>query len=39
MRYGGIPPYEETQGYVTHVLTYYQRYRASADFAAASTDR
>jgi soluble lytic murein transglycosylase-like protein len=39
MRYGGIPPYEETQGYVTNVLTYYQRYRASADFVAASTDR
>jgi soluble lytic murein transglycosylase-like protein len=39
MRYGGIPPYEETQGYVTHVLTYYQRYRASSDLVAASTDR
>lgn len=26
-RYGGIPPYEETQNYVVKVLEYYQRYR------------
>ena len=28
VRYGGIPPYEETQGYVVRVLTYYRAYRA-----------
>jgi soluble lytic murein transglycosylase-like protein len=36
-RYGGIPPYEETQGYVVRVLTYYRRYRASSDVVSAST--
>lgn len=25
-RYGGIPPYRETQAYVTRVLTYYRGY-------------
>ena len=28
IRYGGIPPYPETQGYVESVLRNYQRYRA-----------
>jgi len=28
IRYGGIPPYEETQGYVVKVLENYERYRA-----------
>jgi soluble lytic murein transglycosylase-like protein len=27
VRYGGIPPYEETQQYVARVLAYYRRYR------------
>jgi soluble lytic murein transglycosylase-like protein len=36
MRHGGIPPYAETQAYVTRVLTYYQRYRASGDATTAS---
>jgi soluble lytic murein transglycosylase-like protein len=27
IRYGGIPPYPETQGYVTKVVENYQRYR------------
>jgi soluble lytic murein transglycosylase-like protein len=30
-RYGGIPPYQETQDYVDRVLTYYRRYHG--DFA------
>jgi soluble lytic murein transglycosylase-like protein len=30
IRYGGIPPYEETRGYVVRVLTYYRAYRALA---------
>jgi soluble lytic murein transglycosylase-like protein len=35
-RHKGIPPYAETQGYVVRVLTYYRRYRATSDVAAAS---
>ncbi len=31
VRYAGIPPYEETQGYVTQVLGYYRRYRTLGD--------
>jgi soluble lytic murein transglycosylase len=30
-RYGGVPPYQETQRYVERVLTYYRRYHG--DFA------
>jgi soluble lytic murein transglycosylase-like protein len=36
VRYAGIPPYEETQGYVTRVLTYYRRYRTLGDPTLAS---
>lgn len=36
MKYGGIPPYEETQNYVIKVLTYYQRYRTIPDVTLAS---
>ncbi|MBK8251134.1 MAG: lytic transglycosylase domain-containing protein [Polyangiaceae bacterium] len=36
LKYGGVPPYEETQNYVTRVLHYYGRYRATRDVVAAS---
>jgi len=36
VRYAGIPPYEETQGYVIRVLTYYRRYRTLGDPTLAS---
>jgi soluble lytic murein transglycosylase-like protein len=28
MRYGGVPPYRETEDYVTRVITLYRKYRA-----------
>jgi soluble lytic murein transglycosylase-like protein len=33
IRYGGIPPYEETQHYVVKVLENYQRYRYQSEVA------
>ncbi len=38
IRHAGIPPFEETQGYVARVLTYYRRYRAMNDPVAASAN-
>jgi len=38
-RYGGIPPYEETQHYVLKVLEYYHRYRTIDDTVVASMAR
>jgi soluble lytic murein transglycosylase-like protein len=35
-RHGGIPPYPETQAYVTKVLHYYHRYRSIRDSTLAS---
>jgi hypothetical protein len=37
IRHGGIPPYEETQGYVVKVLQYYHRYRTVRDVTVASS--
>jgi len=37
VRYAGIPPYEETQGYVVRVLGYYRRYRTVGDPVLASS--
>jgi soluble lytic murein transglycosylase-like protein len=34
MRYGGVPPYDETRRYVQNVLRYYYAFRA-AEAAAA----
>jgi soluble lytic murein transglycosylase-like protein len=34
IRYGGIPPYPETQGYVSKVVENYQRYRETATQSA-----
>jgi soluble lytic murein transglycosylase-like protein len=36
-RFGGIPPYAETQNYVRRVLGYAEQYRAQAVGAAATT--
>jgi soluble lytic murein transglycosylase-like protein len=38
VRYGGIPPYAETQQYVVKVLQYYQRYRRLKNNVVASLD-
>jgi soluble lytic murein transglycosylase-like protein len=36
VRFAGIPPYEETQMYVTKVVGYYRAYRANKDVVSAS---
>ncbi len=37
IRYGGIPPYEETQNYVKRVLAFYRIYREAAATAPSAT--
>jgi soluble lytic murein transglycosylase-like protein len=39
VRFGGIPPYDETEDYVVRVLTYYRRYRDTKDPASASSSQ
>jgi soluble lytic murein transglycosylase-like protein len=36
MRFGGIPPYEQTRNYVTMVTRFYHRYRTIPDVVQAS---
>ena len=36
MRYGGIPPYQQTRDYVVKVVAYYRRYRTTVDVVEAS---
>ncbi|CAN5688303.1 lytic transglycosylase domain-containing protein [soil metagenome] len=36
MKYGGIPPYQQTRDYVVKVVGYYKRYRTIADPVDAS---
>jgi soluble lytic murein transglycosylase-like protein len=36
IRFGGIPPYQETREYVVNVTKFYRRYRAAGDVAVAS---
>jgi soluble lytic murein transglycosylase-like protein len=36
MRYGGIPPYQQTRDYVVKVTSYYRRYRTLPDVVEAS---
>ena len=37
MRYGGVPPYEQTRDYVAKVVRYYRRYQTTPDPTLAST--
>jgi soluble lytic murein transglycosylase-like protein len=39
IRAGGIPPFEETRGYVVNVTKYYRRYRSIPDVVEASLAR
>jgi soluble lytic murein transglycosylase-like protein len=37
MRYGGIPPFDQTRNYVVKVTTFYRRYRTIPDVLEASS--
>jgi soluble lytic murein transglycosylase-like protein len=39
IRYGGIPPYQQTRDYVVSVTKFYRRYRAMPDVVEASVGR
>jgi soluble lytic murein transglycosylase-like protein len=39
IRYGGIPPYQQTRDYVVSVTKYYRRYRSIPDVVDASLSR
>ena len=36
IRYGGIPPYQQTRDYVVNVTKFYRRYRSLPDVVEAS---
>jgi soluble lytic murein transglycosylase-like protein len=39
IRFGGIPPYQQTRDYVVSVTKYYRRYRSTGDIVEASLAR